>query len=78
MGLDMNDEQYWDCDRCEERYPRSYMPYEVTRKWHTVEGDRIDDRVEWLCGDCFTFKRHFEEKQLISWKRGESPNGETV
>jgi hypothetical protein len=44
IGSDMNEEQYWDCDYCNERYPVDYTPRKL---------EEIDGEVAWLCGSCY-------------------------
>ena len=54
----MSDEQYWDCDHCNERYLLSdYTP----RKWEKIDGEE-----DWLCGSCY-----IDANELIQTKRGE-------
>ena len=54
----MNEEQYWDCDHCEDRSSLAdYNP----RKWETIEG-----KTYLLCGPCY-----IDANGLIQTKREE-------
>ena len=54
----MNEEQYWDCDHCDDRYSLAdYNP----RKWETIDG-----KTYLLCGPCY-----IDAIELRETKRGE-------
>ena len=53
----MNEEQYWDCDYCNERYPLAdYTPRKL---------EKIDGEVDWLCGSCYIDANHRREKESL-------------
>ena len=44
----MDNDQFWDCDHCQERYP-----YTESLIWRPIEVEiEPEGEVEWLCGDC--------------------------
>ena len=46
----MGNDQFWDCDHCQERYP--YMT-EGARMWRPIEVEiEPEGEVEWRCGAC--------------------------
>lgn len=50
--------QFWDCDKCQERYP---YDVDAFTKWRPIETEE-EDEVLWLCGECAAQETRRETK----------------
>jgi hypothetical protein len=47
----MDEQQYWDCDKCGHRYPYHGGRSADNGDWPPIERE-LDGEVLWLCGGC--------------------------